>query len=435
MITFKYVSKMTGETFKQNLNKKMFAFSLFSLKTAATRKLGVVAFAGLAFSVGCGGHSSTPASAVVTPPPAGSNVQAITVDAGPAGNYANGAFTSVTVCAPGTTTCQTIDGILVDTGSSGLRILSSAMTTVSLPKQTAADGNPVVECLPFVSGYTWGPVQTADVQMSGEKASSLPIQVISATDYPVPTSCSNQGTAENTLSQLGSNGILGVGPYAQDCGGACVSTGAGNPSLYFECPTSGCVVTGEPLAKQVLNPVTLFASDNNGVIIELPAASAPAVSLSGSLIFGIGTQSNNALGSATVYPTDNRFDFVTTYKGQAYPTSFIDSGSNGLFFLTSAIANIPACSDATFFYCPLTTQNLSAVTQGALGVGTGTVNFSVANADSLFTNGTATVFGQLGGPNSLSGFDWGLPFFYGRNVYTAIEGQSTPGGVGPYWAY
>ena len=30
---------------------------------------------------------------------------------------------------------------------------------------------------------------------------------------------------------------------------------------------------------------------------------------------------------------------------------------------------------------------------------------------------------------------WGLPFFFGRNVFVAIEGQSTPAGVGPYWAY
>ena len=66
----------------------------------------------------------------------------------------------------------------------------------------------------------------------------------------------------------------------------------------------------------------------------------------------------------------------------------------------------------------------------------GTVNFSVANADNLFNNNPSdTVLGQLAGPNSLAGFDWGLPFFYGRNVFTAIEGQSTPGGVGPYWAY
>jgi hypothetical protein len=30
---------------------------------------------------------------------------------------------------------------------------------------------------------------------------------------------------------------------------------------------------------------------------------------------------------------------------------------------------------------------------------------------------------------------WGLPFFYGRAVYTAIDGRSTPGGNGPYYAF
>lgn len=61
----------------------------------------------------------------------------------------------------------------------------------------------------------------------------------------------------------------------------------------------------------------------------------------------------------------------------------------------------------------------------------------MANADDLFNdNLNANVFGQLAGPSTLLiGFDWGLPFFYGRHVYTAIYGQSTPGGTGPYWAY
>ncbi len=35
------------------------------------------------------------------------------------------------------------------------------------------------------------------------------------------------------------------------------------------------------------------------------------------------------------------------------------------------------------------------------------------------------------------GFDWGLPFFYGVNVYNAIEGQQVPNGAppAPWWAY
>ncbi len=37
--------------------------------------------------------------------------------------------------------------------------------------------------------------------------------------------------------------------------------------------------------------------------------------------------------------------------------------------------------------------------------------------------------------NDIRGFDFGLGFFFGRSVFTAIEGQGTPGGAGPYFAY
>src|SRR5258708_39438855 len=135
----------------------------------------LIAVSGLAgiYSVGCGGSSSSTKANVITT--SGQNVAPIVVNAGPANNYANGAFTSVTLCVPGTSTCQTIDGVLVDTGSSGLRILSSALT-VALPQQKASDGNPVAECLTFLGSFTWGPVQTPDVQIVGEKASAAPIE-------------------------------------------------------------------------------------------------------------------------------------------------------------------------------------------------------------------------------------------------------------------
>jgi len=390
-------------------------------------------FATLLSVTGCGGGGGSHVN-VNTVAASGSNIQPVTVNAGPAGNYANGAFTSVTVCVPGTSTCQTIDGVLVDTGSSGLRLLSSALT-VTLPQQKASDGNPVVECLPFVSGYTWGPLQAADIQISGEKASSVPVQILSDTDFPVPLACSDQGSSQDTLTSLGANGVLGVGNFAQDCGAACVTTGASNPGLYYECPSSGCVVVAESLSQQVPNPVALFPADNNGVILEIPAVTAPQASVSGSLVFGIGTQSDNALNQAVVYTLNANGNFTTSYNNQTYDQSFLDSGSNALYFLSSSATGIPLCPDATFFYCPSTTQNLSATNQGLNGASS-EVEFSVANADSLFNdNAAAFVFGELAGPNSLAGFDWGLPFFFGRNVFTAIEGKSTPGGTGPYWAY
>src|SRR5579872_1335178 len=79
----------------------------------------------------CGGNGGGTPAGVPIPPPAGQNVVPISVNGGPLltanppSAYTNGAFVSVNVCVPGTSTCQTIDDVLVDTGSFGLRILGS----------------------------------------------------------------------------------------------------------------------------------------------------------------------------------------------------------------------------------------------------------------------------------------------------------------------
>jgi hypothetical protein len=62
------------------------------------------------------------------------------------------------------------------------------------------------------------------------------------------------------------------------------------------------------------------------------------------------------------------------------------------------------------------------------------VTFNIANAQTLFSSPNFAAFDDVGGENSGS-FDFGLPFFFGKSVYTAIEGQSTPAGTGPYFAF
>jgi hypothetical protein len=379
----------------------------------------------------CGSSSTTPSVSNGTP--TGSNVLSVVVNGGPTNNALNQLFATVTICVPGSSNCQTIGGVLVDTGSVGLRLLSSVVT-LSLPQQTGANGAPLVECLPFVDGFTWGPVQGADVKMAGETASSIPIQLIGVDKFPtIPSDCSSNGSAEETLSDLNANGILGVGLFREDCGLGCALTGSSNPELYYVCPTpASCTVTTVASANQVQNPVSHFAVNNNGVVVQLPAVAAGgAASLSGTLTFGIGTQVNNALGTAKVFTLDNRTNFVTVFNGQTYTSSFIDSGSNGIFFLDAATSGLPECKNSTGFYCPTVLTALTATQRGINGT-SAAIGFNAGNVDRL--NATFSVLAEATGTNP-GGFDWGLPFFYGRTVFVAIAGVSTPGGTGPYWAY
>src|SRR4029077_2958657 len=141
--------------------------------------------------------------------PNGSNVVGVVVDAGPTKSSpdVNTLFTTVTVESPGSTTkCQIIDHIQVDTASYGLRILAPVLT-LSLPVQTTANGASLLECTQFVDGYSWGPVALADVQISGESAGSVPVQIIGDANFTkVPADCSSIGRAEDTVAAFGANG-------------------------------------------------------------------------------------------------------------------------------------------------------------------------------------------------------------------------------------
>jgi hypothetical protein len=155
--------------------------------------------------------------------------------------------------------------------------------------------------------------------------------------------------------------------------------------------------------------------------------------LTGALIFGIDTQNNNQIGSATIYSVNSSGNFTTTYKGVALTSSFLDTGSNGLFF---SDATIPLCSGSSGFYCPDSTLSFTAVTTSANGAGTGTINFTVENLLRLDpTVRAASVGGNIGRSSRTRMFDWGMPFFFGRTVFVAIDGASTLHGQGPYWAY
>ncbi len=390
------------------------------------------------FLSACGGGGSGANTAPVVL--AQSNVVPITVDRGPAdaGYNVNRLYTDVTVCRPASSECQTIDHVLVDTGSIGLRLLSSAVKPgLNLSRVTGSTGLPLLNCVQFVDNtFAWGPLVLADMVLGGKTASNVPIQLIAdPTLGNAPAACSIGGTAMSTAADLGANGILGLSLFKEDCGADCAAIT--HNGSYYTCSNAGCAtVVGAKasLAQQLKNPVPLFATDNNGFQIDLPSpASSRASGLTGSLIFGIGTRANNSPGTVLALTTGATGYFTTLLGGQSMANSFLDTGSNGYFFDSRSL---PICRDTSLgFYCPAALTPVLATLVGANGARS-SVLFSVDDASTMFGDASKAVFPYLAGPmGDASSFDWGLPFFYGRRVLLGIEGQTSSLGTGPYYAF
>ena len=362
--------------------------------------------------------------------------------------YTNEPCVSVTVCSPtNTSNCVTINGILLDTGSFGLRIFKTALGSVSgsLTQVTSGSGF-LAECVHFGDGSSdWGPVQMANVTLGNEPAVTVPVQVIDSAFGTVPRSC---GTPDQRPKDAGFNGILGVGPLVQDCGSTCETSIIGD---YYTCSGSQCSGTTVAVSNQVSNPVFSLPIDNNGLIVQLPTVAASgATSVTGSLVFGIGTQSNNSPSpSVSAYTftaedeLDNLDEFNTTFSSASY-NSFFDTGSNFLFFPqpTSGTykGDLPLCSGNSGFFCPTTTNsnpdgitNLSATITGLSGSPSNPISFQIGNFTALTSSPSIMVFSDIGA--SSPDFDWGLPFYFGRNVFVGVEGTTSSLGTGPYFAY
>jgi hypothetical protein len=401
----------------------------------------------------CIGGSKGTATSTVPPTPT-VNTLAVVVDAGPSVGVpptpvgaVNRPYVTVKVCVPGSTTCANIDHVLLDTGSWGLRLVRSVLTAggVTLtPSAGGAAGEIIEECATFSGGAIWGPVAPADVTLAGEVAAKLPVQLMddTKTNADPPASC---GSVGNDVATVLANGILGVGVFAQDCGTACVSP-ATPLNMYYGCTGTApgvCTAENVALTGQVTNPVHAFATDNNGVIVDLPTlknANGDAT-VQGQIIFGLATQTDNALPATglTVLGADANGDFTATYNGNATVLpALIDSGTDAYAF---ADPTIHACTTGNFigYYCPASgLQSLSAVNTGATSAAvpsviSSPVQFAIADPNSFVA--TATAFINLGGGQGSTRFTWGVPFFYGRKIYVGIDQTMSGTLKGPFYAY
>jgi hypothetical protein len=465
---------------------------------------------GTSTAVGCYSNSGQSIGA--------SNVVPITMGCG----YVNEPCVAVKVCEHGSATnCVTIDHILLDSGSYGLRLFSCAVSGLNLTQQTGGPtitakttsgstsltslggvtsgerfasgqtitgtgipagttvasttivGNfvtgitmsqaatatgtgvsltitgDVAECVHYADGTAdWGPVQLADVYIGGKTISNQTIQVIDASYNSVPSSCSG---AESNPQAAGFNGILGVGLVQYDCPSC--NTGSLTAG-YYSCGTSGCAGYAAPNSVQTSNPIMALSSTyNNGVAIS--TQSVPSIyganGVTGNLIFGVDTVAGvpnvnspcdgtsgdcgNSASGTTAFAATASLTFNTTFPSTGtdahiFANSFVDSGSN-LWDFANDYMNSPVtrCNDG--FYCPGSPVSLSATPGGGTAV-----PFTLIDADTA--NYGYSSFNTLGAYFDVTNdsFDWGMPFYFGRNIFHVYTGKSSTNvGSGPAWAW
>jgi hypothetical protein len=397
-----------------------------------------------------GGSSDTASSSPLSlpngpslPQITGYNVLPVSVDSSSQyANYANEPTVSVTICDTNNEYCQTIPNILLDSGDYGLRIFQAALQDLN-PSLAAAlspvqinNTQPLYECIQYGDGSgVWGPVELAYVTLSGEPPVLVPIQVIGPASFNSSQVCPVTPLLSSPSDAL-YNGSIGIGFFAQDCGEVCASNA--QIGQYFTCSGETCTSIAVQTSNQVQNPVAALQTDNNGVLLRFPSVPAGgAPSVSGYLILGIGTQSNNSPSGVIAYAADNHLgdinygNFTTSFEGASY-SGFLDTGSTGLFFPSTQIPTISY--DGAEWFNPPSLLILSATNVGYPGGPADEVEFQVNNFNTLASSSN-NVFSDLAGPGPDSWFDWGLPFFLGRNVYIGIEGTTSSLGTGPYWAY
>ncbi len=350
-------------------------------------------FFSLVLLPGCGGgsqSSSAPTAVCTGTTPTGlpaSTPNTMPVYQSTCAGAVNTPVVTLTICVPNSSTCEDVPNILLDYGSTGLRLSHTLAIAGELP-QEQVNGQGLFECYLFVSGYNFGPVVTAQITL-GTFSVTVPVQ-ISNSSLSAPSSCSSEYSS--APFQPTYNGILGVLFPQYDIGSAYYYEGNNGPLT-------------PPQSDEVQNPIYLLGSpNNNGVLLsKLPIVSNSqgAPSVTGTLSFG-------APSSGTSLQTNQNGMINATYPSSGGSTSpaFFDTGSNG-FFIDNA--SIPQCTgNLSGFFCG-SAPNQNATLTGTTGSSTFLLSFAIVSAQTLFSTGNND-FSTLGGFASGT-FDAGFPAF------------------------
>lgn len=348
---------------------------------------------------GCGGGSSpspSPPTAVctgTTPPGLSpSTANTMPVYQSTCAGAINTPTVTLKICVPSSSTCEDVPNILLDYGSTGLRLSHTLSISGELPQEQVS-GQGLFECYRFVSGYNFGPVVTARITL-GTSPVTVPLQ-ISNSSLPAPSSCTQGGTVSSAPFQPYYNGILGVLFPQYDISSAYYYEGSGYSPVNM---------TSSNESLEVQNPVYLLASNNNGVLLSgLPAVSSDGASnVTGTLTFGISGKFTQLETNAYGYIQAT----ITTYNNNSL-NAFFDTGSNGFFIDNSSITS--CTGNLAGFFCGNDPGQSAKLTGNASNSPSFSLSFSIVSAQTLFATGNND-FSTLGGYASGT-FDAGFPAF------------------------
>jgi hypothetical protein len=330
-------------------------------------------------------------------------------------SYTNEICGAVTVCVPNTNTCDTISGLLIDTGSAGLRVFKSVLTKTanSLPSFEVSS-NPVAECVTYGDGSTqWGPIVSADIKIGGKTASNLHMQILNPNFGSIPSSC-NTSSMDTSPSSSRFNGILGIAPWINDCGSDCASYSDSN--WYFSCSNNSCQSIAMDTSDQLQNPIRYLDSGLDGYMISFPKVELNgASSLEGYLFLGSNAATHLNVSTNPFSTDSSSGTFYMTASSNSYST-LMDSGTNVYLLSSSMDSSLTECSGSySGYFCPVSTLLLTLGFDFSF-----TAQINVTNLNQLSNN---LVLPDIAAAGSDSFLILGLPFFYGRNIVFVLDGE------------
>lgn len=242
----------------------------------------------------------------------------------------------------------------------------------------------------------------------------------------VPSYCSGLGRLADLMKTSGAKGILGINPMVIESNSNVVMyTGSsGNYSLAIE--------SAGPIPNLFVNPISAFTQHNNGAIISYPRVSNTAnTGVYGTLTFGVGTALNNVIPvSVNMVTGESSYLGYFGSNENGWPVSGIfDSGTNTLGI---GGYDIPTCANLSF--CPSSPTTVTPSIYNYDGSGTRiSLSVQLSSVEGLANYSILPYWGNRLLP-SYGQAIYGMPFFYGKNVYLEFYDNSQPDSY-PRWGF